>query len=235
MGFSGRKGRALLSLFGLLLTLSGCADAEEAMVSLWATPTATATPTSTPTPTATPTPTVTPTPTPLPPTLIMSLSPEVPQQGQTLLVRVTLDRAAVLNGDFDGQRLTFLYPTPTEAWALVAVPPWSQVGDRALVVEAVAPDGQSTRQSLAVSVQESPFEVQAIDVSSEQADLLAPGLRQAEDHYLATFLQTVSAEPLWDGPFGLPAEGIWSSPFGARRSYQGGPATGYHGGLDIAA
>jgi murein DD-endopeptidase MepM/ murein hydrolase activator NlpD len=150
-------------------------------------------------------------------------------------VRVTLDRAARVSGDFDGQALTFLYDSPTEAWALVGVPPWNETGERPLLVEAVAPEGQSTRVSRGIQVVERLFEVQAIEVPPEQAFILSTGLRPAEDAYLAPVLREVSPEPLWEGPFGIPAEGIRTSPYGAQRSYNGGAITSYHGGLDFAA
>ncbi|HEX8683666.1 MAG TPA: M23 family metallopeptidase [Ardenticatenaceae bacterium] len=202
-----------------------------------ATPTLTPvpTPTFTPSPTATPPPTATPEPTPLPPALSVSISPQNPAQGQTMVVRVTLDRAASVSGDWDGQPLTFLYNSPTDAWALVGVPTWSLTGERPLTIEAAPPDGQPARARLSVPVAETAFEVQNIDVPAEQYDLLRVGFRPAEDEYILPALRQVSPEPLWDGPFTLPAEGVRSSPFGARRSYVGGPPTGYHGGLDLAA
>jgi murein DD-endopeptidase MepM/ murein hydrolase activator NlpD len=40
---------------------------------------------------------------------------------------------------------------------------------------------------------------------------------------------------LWAGPFIVPAEGPITSQFGTRRSYNGGPATSYHEGIDYDA
>lgn len=220
--------------------LTGC-GADNALASLWATPapTATATPSPTPAPTYTPTPiptaTATPTPTPLPVAVSIGVSPQSPAQGQTMQVRVTLDRAATLVGDWDGHPITFLYTSATEAWAIVPVAPWNAIGERFLLVEAIAPEGQRSYQQLPVTVVETPFEVQNIDVPPEQADLLTTGLRPAEDRYLRGVLDNFTPEVLWGQPFLLPAEGFRTSPFGARRSYQGGAPTGYHGGIDVAA
>lgn len=199
------------------------------------TQTPTPSPTATPSPSATPLPRPTLTPTPLPPTVAVSVQPEGLSQGRTMLVRVTLDRAATVSGDWDGQPLTFLYNSPTDAWALVGVPAWSATGERPLTIEVVAPEGQPVRLRQMLPVAETLFEVQSIEVAAEQYDLLLPGFRPAEDEYILPALREVSPEPLWDGPFFFPAEGVRTSPFGARRSYAGGPPTGYHGGLDIAA
>ena len=146
-----------------------------------------------------------------------------------------MDRAATIAGDWDGQSITFLYPSPTTAWAVMPVPVWNAIGDRSLLVEVTAPEGQRSVSQTTVSVRETPFEVQYIDVPEDQADLLATGLRPAEDRYLREVLQTFTPEVKWQGTFTMPAEGYRSSPFGARRSYQGSPPTGYHGGIDMAA
>ncbi len=225
----------------ILMVITGCSGGDNALSLLFASPTAT--PTQTPSPTATatltptpsPTPTHTPTPTPRPVTIGVIVSPESPAQGQTLQVRVTLDRAATLYGDWDGQPITFLYNSPTEAWAVLPVAPWNAVGERYLLVEAVAPEGQRSYHQIPVTVLETPFEVQYIDVPAEQADLLATGLRPAEDRYLRGVLESFSPEVRWNGIFSTPSDGFRTSPFGARRSYQGGPPTGYHGGIDLAA
>lgn len=168
-------------------------------------------------------------------TLNVNVVPEAPVQGQTMVVRVAMDRAGTINGDFDGQSLTFLYDSPTDAWALVGVPVWSEVGPRPLVLEAISPDGQHTHMNGIISVQQGEFIVQNINLPESRNSLLAAGLRPAEDRYMAEILRDVSPEPLWVGAFGIPAEGRRTSPFGAHRIYDGGQATGYHGGIDMAA
>lgn len=225
-----------------MIAVTGCNGGDgNALSLLFATPTITptltpsATATASHTPTPLPTSTPMPTPTPEPVTLGVVVSPERPAQGQTIQVRVTLDRAATLFGDWDGQPITFLYNSPTEAWAILPVAPWNAIGERFLLVEAVAPEGQRSYHQVVITVNETPFEVQYIDVPAEQADLLATGLRPAEDRYMRNVLENFSPEVRWNGVFLLPSEGFRTSPFGARRSYQGGAPTGYHGGIDLAA
>ncbi len=230
----------ILWLVGVL-ALMGCGGVAERVATLRASPTPTLTPTSTPTATPTATPTSTPSPTPTatptlpPPALTLRVEPESPAQGQTVRVHVALDRAAALTGDFDGQPLTFYYPSPTDAWALAGIPPWGTTGERPLVIEAIAPEGQGARLSRTVAVQPRAFELQEIDVGDEQERLLLAGLRPAEDAYLGAWVRDVSGPPLWEGAFGIPSLGIRTSPYGAQRAYQGGPVVSYHGGLDLAA
>ncbi len=241
----------VMTLF--LLLLVGC-DQDSSFVAKLPTPvvptivftatpeptlTATPLPTVTPTPTSTITPTPTPTPLPtatqVPVSLEVAIQPELPLQGQTMTIKVQLDRAAMVSGDFDGQSLTFVYNSPTEAWALVGVPVWSAVGERPLVLDAISPDGQRTPLSRQVLVQEGSFITQSINLPDTQNFLLSDGLRPAEDRYMSDVLRQVSPQPLWNASFAIPAEGYRTSPFGAHRIYQGGEATGYHGGIDMAA
>ncbi len=86
-----------------------------------------------------------------------------------------------------------------------------------------------------VQVTSTDFPVQAITLPPSRAKLLDPVIVQAETARLKLVWQKTSPHPLWTGPFVLPVEGPLTAPFGARRSYNGGPATGYHGGVDIAA
>lgn len=191
----------------------------------WPTATATAVPTATPSPTATP----------QPPALAAELVPGRTPQGGRARLQVRLDRAAALSGHLDGRPLSFVYATPLDAYAIVPVPSWSQVGDRALQVEARAVDGAAARAALTLEVEAGSFVTQSIVLDSSREGLFTPGLRSAEERYLGEVLRPRTEGPMWSGAWLLPAQGIRTSPFGARRSYQGGPVTGYHGGLDIAA
>ena len=86
-----------------------------------------------------------------------------------------------------------------------------------------------------IQVTSTDFPVQAITLSPSRAKLLDPVIVQAEAARLKLVWQKTSPRPLWTGLFVLPVEGPFTASFGMRRSYNGGPATGYHGGVDIAA
>lgn len=90
---------------------------------------------------------------------------------------------------------------------------------------------QST--DLHLTVTSTTFPEDAIQVSEEKAQLLAPNLEAEEEEILHTAYSGFTPLQLWQGGFTMPLQGTITTPFGARRSYQGGPATGSHSGVDI--
>lgn len=95
-----------------------------------------------------------------------------------------------------------------------------------------SPEVKST--SLPLSVTAGSFPIDAIQVSDQEALLLAPELEDAESAILKGAYGAFTPSQLWQGPFAQPVQGPITTDFGARRSYQGGPATGSHAGVDIA-
>ncbi|MBI4498966.1 MAG: M23 family metallopeptidase [Chloroflexi bacterium] len=218
------------------------------------TPTATATqtplPTATPVPTATatavpPTPTIPPTPTSTPQAISspagappadrgpLSLEPVQVGQGKTALVRVRTAPGQQVQGSLDGTPLVFV-PGPGAAWAVVGVPGLAYLGPRALQIRLTDTVGQVTTLRETLEVVATDWPVEHITLPPGQGDLLAPSIVQAEWDLLRTVSGQSTALPRWRGLFLPPANGPTSSPFGIRRSYNGGPPTGQHQGLDFA-
>ena len=88
--------------------------------------------------------------------------------------------------------------------------------------------------SLPLTVTPTNFPRDAIEVSEEKALLLAPELEDEESAILKGVYGAFTPSQLWQGRFTQPVQGPVTTNFGARRSYQGGPATGSHAGVDIA-
>ncbi|HEY8491136.1 MAG TPA: M23 family metallopeptidase [Dehalococcoidia bacterium] len=86
-----------------------------------------------------------------------------------------------------------------------------------------------------VTVTPTAFPVDAVTVTGSTAGLLAPELAQQEAATLQQVFSRYTREKLWQGGLQLPVRGPVTTEFGARRSYNGGPATGGHSGMDIAA
>ena len=61
--------------------------------------------------------------------------------------------------------------------------------------------------------------------------------RDEERARLRELWAVAGPDPLWDGPFEIPAESYLevSANYGARRSYNGGPYLSYHEGVDFSA
>lgn len=202
---------------------------------------AAAAPTPEPTPTPPPTKSV-PSPTalpilsaatPTPPPSALDLFPRQVRQGRVLLIRVLAPPGLSVQGSVDGDFLTFL-PYVQGYWAIFGFPPWATEGIHRVRVMTTDAAGGNVHYADTVEVVSVPLPVDEVVLGSEQSTLLAPITVAREQQQISSVTAGVTVARLWQGQFIGPAGGTVSSFFGARRSYNGGPATGYHEGLDIA-
>ena len=203
------------------------------------TPAPTCTPSPTPVPTIIPAPTPVPSPTPSPtPAALrgdLAAEPTHVYPGHTLLIRLHTSLPATIALSLDDQRLP-LFPSGEEGEyiALVGLPVWAEPGQRLLT--AVFRDGSGQEVALSKTVQILPTEypVEHIQLAPGRGALLDPKILQAERERLLPIWSLRSPERLWEGPFITPTQGVISSPFGAMRSYNGGPVSDYHQGIDFS-
>lgn len=85
----------------------------------------------------------------------------------------------------------------------------------------------------AVMVTPTNFPVDAIVVGQGEEGLLAPDLEASETETLTAAYSGFTPMQYWRGRFSPPVRGSVTTTFGARRSYQGGPVSGSHAGVDI--
>jgi len=78
------------------------------------------------------------------------------------------------------------------------------------------------------------YPVENIDLPPESSALLTPELAQQEQNTRDRVFALFTPQKLWAGPFMLPVNAAIVSPFGIGRSYNGGPVSGYHTGVDLA-
>jgi murein DD-endopeptidase MepM/ murein hydrolase activator NlpD len=95
--------------------------------------------------------------------------------------------------------------------------------------------GQTKVVTTNLRVTEANFPAEYINLPPGQSQLLDPALVEAESRELQLRFERFTPEQLWRGLFILPTEGPVSSAFGTRRSYDGGPVSGNHQGVDIDA
>jgi hypothetical protein len=86
---------------------------------------------------------------------------------------------------------------------------------------------------LGISVTPTNFPVDEVDLPPQTAALLAPTLVNAEYQILQTQYTPQIDHRLWQGLFQWPVVGPITTNFGEARSYNGGPVTGHHSGVDI--
>ncbi len=163
----------------------------------------------------------------------VALSPTPVTQGQTLVVRVTLSQPSTLTGQFDGRPLYFT-GDDRGGWGVVGIHALQEVKAYSITLRAKLADGSESVAAVPVLVVAGPYPTEDIQLAPGREDLLAPDVNQPEQTRLNEVFSAVSPRPLWEGPFGLPLSGIRvTSPFGGRRSYNEGPVSGFHAGLDL--
>ena len=120
-------------------------------------------------------------------------------------------------------------------YAVVGVDALREPGLYELGLIATDAEGHNAMITTGVVVEEGAFGYERISVRGSRTSLLDPAVVAAERERLRSSVQTFSAERLWTGPFQRPGAGTISSFFGTHRSYNGGPYTAYHSGVDLRA
>jgi murein DD-endopeptidase MepM/ murein hydrolase activator NlpD len=169
------------------------------------------------------------------PFVAISLAPLPAIQGQTLVVRVELAEPATLSGEFDDRPIYFVSGQKS-GWGLVGIHAMQPDGKYSLTVRARLGTGKEVVATVPMTVSEGPFATENVELAPDRANLLDPKVSAAEDAHLKEVWSQVSPRPLWEGVFRLPlASERITSFFGTRRSYNGGPVSGYHTGTDLGA
>lgn len=154
-------------------------------------------------------------------------------QGQTLLVRVILREPAALSGEFDGRPLYFI-STEYGGWTLVGIHALQPIGVYSLIVRARPRGGEEVTLTLPIRVRSGGYAIEDIFLPADRRALLDPKLVAAEEARMKAVWSQLSPYPLWEGLFKKPLrEERITSPFGTRRSYNGGPVSGFHTGIDL--
>ncbi len=233
-------GLAVLVVSALAFVATACSGAvgllrptSTATPTSTSTPTATATATPTEAPTATPTATATPTPAPL--ALSIALEPSVVPQGFIGTLLIQANHPATVTATLQGRPLP-LFLEGGRWYGLIGIWAGTPPTTWKIVVTAVDPrGGPPVVEGREMNVSGRQFEVEAVEMDQSTLDLVldTAALKQ-ENELIAGLVTQNTAMRLWQGPFQQPVQGEISSTYGLRRSYNGGPPSGYHDGLDLA-
>ncbi|MGD1995468.1 MAG: LysM peptidoglycan-binding domain-containing M23 family metallopeptidase [Anaerolineae bacterium] len=170
---------------------------------------------------------------PLPFTSV-DLSPLPARQGQTVFVTVQAAEPVTLTGELFDRPLTFV--EENDAYhAVVGIHAFTEPGLYELRLTAIDSEGQPVTISMGMVVEEGGYSYERIDIPRDRTNLLDPDLVAAERERIDEVRTIVSAVRRWQGPFRQPVEAAISSRFGTRRSYNGGPYSSYHAGVDFNA
>jgi murein DD-endopeptidase MepM/ murein hydrolase activator NlpD len=167
----------------------------------------------------------------------ISARPTPVRQGRTMLVEVKGEEALDLAGVFLEQQSEFVQEDG-RYWALIGVDAMTPPGGYPVVLTATELDsGDQLTMQRVFTVTAGTFPTYNVVIPANRQKLLNSDLSQAERQKLNRVFERVSEERLWEGVFRLPLKGEprVSAPFGQRRSYNGGPVTSYHSGIDYSA
>jgi murein DD-endopeptidase MepM/ murein hydrolase activator NlpD len=169
------------------------------------------------------------------PFVAVNIVPAVVRQGQTVQIIVETQGDVDLSGSFDQGSLVFV-GGDGQYRALAGIPAMALPGPYALDLKAVQA-GQAVSIHSMVQVTAGDFGAQDIALSDEKSELLDPELVNAEAERLWQVTTQITLPGLWQGMFRLPLaeEAGITAPFGIRRSYNGGPVTSFHAGIDYDA
>lgn len=165
--------------------------------------------------------------------------PPVVVQGDTVVVHLRLRVGEAITA---AVRIVDTWrPMTQDATGLLAFVPLHglvQPGMLYITLGVRATQGVTHTLELPVLVDDAGFPSQEIVLPQSKAGLLAPEILAKEAAHLGEVWARASGPPRWRGPFSWPVDiSRWptTAPYGVRRTYNGGAATGYHAGQDIAA
>ncbi|HBY96153.1 MAG TPA: hypothetical protein DEP84_19720 [Chloroflexi bacterium] len=152
--------------------------------------------------------------------------------GQAVLRWVAVAPGIALRGRLGDQAIGF-HPRCGLQWGLVALDALLAPGVHMIELIATIPGGQKVTTSVPLDVNAGDYETETIWLDSATQSLLDPALIRAENQRLNVLIAEVAGPPLWRGPFQRPMATPITSLFGTRRSWNGGPVTSYHEGIDF--
>jgi murein DD-endopeptidase MepM/ murein hydrolase activator NlpD len=158
-------------------------------------------------------------------------------QGQTVVVEVAGSGELEISGWFLGQELAF-YGGEGSYWALIGIDALTAPGEYPVALRAVEEEtGDHLTLQNSFLVTGGAFTRYNVVVPASRTNLLDPQLSVAEREKVNAVFALRSETRLWNGTFGLPLAGELrvTAPFGQRRSYNSGPVSSYHSGLDLGA
>lgn len=163
----------------------------------------------------------------------LDMQPATPQQGRTLLIRLTLQNPVTISASFLGQNLVLISEDQRTYKLWVGVP--------ALMIPGVYPftltitDANNTKQTITrlIVIGNGGYYSERITLPTDQLDLLDPKVTQPELEKVLALVAPVTPKRYLTAPLGLPVAAAVTSQYGTRRSYNGGPYDQFHTGTDF--
>lgn len=163
----------------------------------------------------------------------MDLTPIPAVQGRTLRIHLETSVPATLGGMFMGYPLQVVTQDATRHYAMFGIHPFAAGGVFPMQITATEADGTQTTIVVRIKVIEGGYGAEAISLMTEQQDLLAADVNEAEWQRVGMMMSGFTAHRYFDGLMALPSNGLITSYFGTRRTYNGGVLNTFHSGVDF--
>jgi len=160
-------------------------------------------------------------------------------QGTAFSVHVRGNEGASGSATFNNQRITLV---PLDGYLVALFGAGQPAGDEQEIapgdytvhIEVTTTAGEPLSFDLPITISTTDFPVDAVTLPPDLDNLLDPNVVAQEAQQLAQIYGAQTPQQLWSGLWIMPAQGPISTQFGEARSYNGGPVTGHHSGVDIA-
>ncbi len=154
------------------------------------------------------------------------------QQGETAVIKIATTQPVELTGSLAGYPLHFYQESENTYVALQGVHAMADPGIYPFTLEGKLPDGKTfTFEQMVIleSLGYASEKIQGVDPIT-----LDPANTKPEEDQVKALIAPSTPEKYWDGPFAVPGyDPEWiTSWFGTRRSYNDGPVSAFHTGID---
>lgn len=179
--------------------------------------------------------------------LSVQLSSSTPRPGDVLIVRASVDGAALMEGRLDNRPVWFAPAevpdiAPGDAAraagqfiALVGLDALVKPGPYTLIIKATGSDGSVSQEIKTITVLPRNYVLESVKLNKTLSATLDPEINIAEAQEVANIYSGFNAEKWWAGPLRWPITGKLSAVYGNRRMYNGINLGTYHSGIDIVA
>lgn len=168
------------------------------------------------------------------PTPLVYITPRPTPQGHAVLIIADAPGAASAAISWEGEAYALLQEGD-RFFGFIGVDALTPPGPMPLGIAVWGPNGEHLLwQETALDVEAVDWPRDDIQIDGPNAALLAPDVRNADFNIRAPYQRFATPARHWTGIFDPPSEGGISAGYGELRSFNGGPITDYHRGIDFA-
>ena len=166
------------------------------------------------------------------PTPLVYITPRPTPQGHAVLIIV--DAPGARNAAISWQGEAFpLLPEGDRFFGFVGIDALTPPGPVPLTIGVWGPDGAPLLwQETALDIEAVAWPHEDIQIDGPNAALLAPEVQNADAAARAPYQRFATPARHWTGIFDPPSDGQITAGYGALRSFNGGPVSDYHRGID---